>query len=46
MCVCVCVLWATVTLAHQFFLKLGLTRANGWDRDAQNVEFIGNYTPL
>ena len=22
-----------------FFLKLGLTRFNGWDRDAQNVEF-------
>ena len=27
------------------FLKLGLTRANGWDRDAQNVKFIVKCTP-
>ena len=28
--------------ARQFFLKLGLTCANGWDCDAQNVEFTVN----
>ena len=38
-------LWATAIPARQFFLKLGLTHANGWDRDAQNVEFIVKCTP-
>ena len=27
------------------FLKLGLSRVNGWDRDAQNVEFTVKCTP-
>ena len=29
-----------------FFLKLGLIRTNGWDCDAQNVEFCKMYSPL
>ena len=31
--------------ACQFFLKLGLSRANGWDRDTQNVKFTVKCIP-
>ena len=29
-----------MTPAYQFFLKLGLTRMNKWDSDAQNAQNV------
>ena len=34
-----------MTSAWQFVLELGLTHTNGWDHDAQNVEFNEKCTP-